>query len=33
MATSSAQPARIDPIHVDPEHYKVSLNAVRQVNR
>ena len=25
MATSSAQPARIDPVHVDSDHYKVEL--------
>jgi quercetin dioxygenase-like cupin family protein len=25
MATSSAQPARIDPVHVDSNHYKVEL--------
>ena len=25
MATSSAQPMRIDPVHVDSEHYKVEF--------
>jgi quercetin dioxygenase-like cupin family protein len=29
MATSSAQPARIDPVHVDSNHYKVENENVR----